>query len=1103
MNHRSTPTQLALALALAWPVFPAWAASVSEVGEAAAPLQVDKPLHLALTYSIGDAGTWPKTEISSVEPDSSAFGALGRSATPSPSSSSSSSSTLRLRMESRLVMDEAVRLSRATPTPTPEQPRPATPGLPAQELWALPRSKPAIASPWNRGSADVAVDDEFNRALQRYVRLQMPALPIWQPPSRNAPVVPIGNAGAPVLLPPAPAFVPSADDIAPRRVENQKHIARGENRRSRVVQRPEWRLSDQAFKAYSRGDYAEALERADAAIKVAPNLVRMHQLRVYALQKLGRREEAARAAEQALAKGLVTPELQAAVTNLEAAPTDSAVPTTAQYRTAFPIATLAYQQLAAGKFADAASNAEIAVRTDPSQGAWSLLWLDALAQQQLYDKVLAAGEQSVRLGAPNRDAIAAVMRQANQSIAVIHAQKAYDALGQSRNEEAVAQARAAVRQAPEVVSHRLLLISALQAGGDLSGAERAASEALEMDDENTTVQLQRAYLRQQLGHGSAAQEDIEAVLSQDWIDSAQRRNARLIGADLALADNQSDRVLALLQALPEDDPLAQARRKALGSARSVWGVSEALPVTAYAPLQLCRETPYGTVCDMQPWDAPGTDNPAARAYAAYGQKRYPQAIALARQAVAADPDNAGNASLLTTTLAAGNADEQREALARLDTALQTNSQDANLLRQRAYLRLANHQPALALQDFVAARSSGDAPPTNVLDEAYALAAMGNRTTAAAILRQAIDDAEEGKLTLDAQQRFDTRSAIASFSREWGVTASVGYRGARAASNGLVGQPISVPGNAAFSTVEAYWRPPEFLNSSTSTFDVYGRLSNTLYSGTNVTGAQRVSDPCGGSLDIGDTRARGAAGFPTTTGAIGMRYTPSTEANLTFGLERQFFLGSASRRGVLDPSSDAVRCLLNQQASAVDFTTGSWSGAWQAYALYGFYEGTGLRIDRKSWFTMEGYVQAGYTLLDAPTAYTLRDSNGAVLGQSDGKLKRGQAFAAGEVRIGRSFVTDYNDRLVFFPHVSLAADWYSNRNRATRTPVSGATDFDLTGSGNDWSAGAGVGVNVRYWLRGDLYNAQRSYVDGSLQYRTRVGGVSDRAKGLFLTLSYTY
>ena len=1085
MKPLCSQTLLALSLALAWPV--ASAGTVSQHGVAVAQ-NGEITLHLTMSMVM----TMPDPSRPAPRPNAPQGVPQVAQLLLDPRSAVGS----RLKLARVLALHPRVPGEQPLLAAAPPVPRSASrlePALVARALQAIEHLQDVA---WGAGPADTITDNVFNRALMQYVRLQMPALPVWHAPRPDAPVQPVEKN---------PAVAPPDHIERPQPAEpKSKPAARARHSRNSLRGRA-WHLSDQGYKAYARGDYETALNRADAALALRPDVVRLYQLRVYALQKLGRVDDAMHAAEQAISKGYTSAELEAALTNLKTAPDGgtSAVPTTAQYRKAFPIATLAYQQLAAGKYKEAVSNAEIAVRTDPSQGEWALLWLNALEDLQRYEDMITAGKQAIELGAPNRDAIGALMRLASQAIAVQYAQKAYEALAKNHPEEAVPEAREAVRRAPDVSSHRLLLISALQATQDTAGAEAAASDALKVDDENTTIHLQRAYLRQQLGQGVAAQEDIDAVLAQDWIDEDLRRNTRLIGADLALANGHRDRALELLAPLPADDKQAEARRVAAKAIGSLWKAAEALPVTAYAPLQLCRDTPYGTVCEMEPWDAPGTDNPAARAYATYGQKRYPEAIALARRAVAEDPKNAGNQTLLTTVLASGLPAEQQEAMTRLDEALAAQADDVNLLRQRGYLRLANGQPLLALEDFVAARNTGNAPATNLLDEAYAMAATGRRVPAAAMLRQAIDDADEGKLPLDAQQRFDTRSAIANFSREWGVSASVGYRGARAPSNGLVGQPVSVPGNAVFSTVEAYWRPPEFLNSSSSTFDVYGRLSNTLHSGTDVTGAQRVPDPCGGTVDVAESRTHAASGFPTTTGALGVRYTPWAEKNLTFGLERQFFLGNATRTGFLDPSSNAVRCLLNQQASAVDYRTDAAAGAWQAYVLYGFYEGTGLRIDAKSWFTMEGYLQAGYTLLDAPTAYTLRNSSGQVLGSSDGKLKRGQGFAAGEVRVGRSFLTDYSDRLVFFPHVSLAADWYSNRNRATGAPVPGNAGFDLSGSGSDWSLGAGLGVNVRYWLEGDHYRAQSSYIDGSLQYRTRLGGVTDRARGVFLSLTYSY
>ena len=175
--------------------------------------------------------------------------------------------------------------------------------------------------------------------------------------------------------------------------------------------------------------------------------------------------------------------------------------------------------------------------------------------------------------------------------------------------------------------------------------------------------------------------------------------------------------------------------------------------------------------------------------------------------------------------------------------------------------------------------------------------MGDKRGAVDRLKEAIDQDDAGKLDLTPQQRFDTRSSIAGLSREWGGYISTGYRGARPASSGLGGAAITVPGDAVFSTAEIFWRPSDFLNSSTRTFELYGRLSNTLYNNGGKTASQTVSNPCGGgNIQVDETSNNGISGLPTTVGSLGMRFTPSTEVGLTFGLERQFNLGSATRQG---------------------------------------------------------------------------------------------------------------------------------------------------------------------------------------------------------------
>ena len=228
--------------------------------------------------------------------------------------------------------------------------------------------------------------------------------------------------------------------------------------------------------------------------------------------------------------------------------------------------------------------------------------------------------------------------------------------------------------------------------------------------------------------------------------------------------------------------------------------------------------------------------------------------------------------------------------------------------------------------------------------------------------------------------------------------------------------------------------------------------------------------------------------------------------LTFGLERQFNLGSATRRGTFSPAPQELRCAPALGNKTAHYQTDAGSGGWLAYVTYGLYEGTTLRIDRPDWFTMEGYVQAGYSWQDMPAKFWLRDNTTGVDGEkSSGRLKRDQAFGAGELRVGRSYRLDaISERLVFFPYAVIGADWLWNKNRVTGLDIEGAESFRLFGDSTSWSMGAGPGFNLRYWFREGHYTAPMSYLDLTTQYRFNIGGgQADRAKGLFINLTLSY
>ncbi|CAN5569123.1 hypothetical protein BH11PSE7_BH11PSE7_34000 [soil metagenome] len=134
--------------------------------------------------------------------------------------------------------------------------------------------------------------------------------------------------------------------------------------------------------------------------------------------------------------------------------------------------------------------------------------------------------------------------------------------------------------------------------------------------------------------------------------------------------------------------------------------------------------------------------------------------------------------------------------------------------------------------------------------------------------------------------------------------------------------------------------------------------------------------------------------------------------------------------------------------------------WLAQAAYSYDVGSDLRVDVPSWWTTRFSAEAGRY------------------------IEHPQTYALASVMTGRSWrINDPDGRTVVFPHAVLAAEY--NSTYAVRSSV-----------------GAGPGVSVRHWFREDKYDAPRSYVDFTLQYRALVSG-DNRTKGLFLSSLISY
>ena len=137
-----------------------------------------------------------------------------------------------------------------------------------------------------------------------------------------------------------------------------------------------------------------------------------------------------------------------------------------------------------------------------------------------------------------------------------------------------------------------------------------------------------------------------------------------------------------------------------------------------------------------------------------------------------------------------------------------------------------------------------------------------------------------------------------------------------------------------------------------------------------------------------------------------------------------------------------------------------NGDWLARTAYSDGFGTERRIDVPSWWTGRVYAEAGRY------------------------LQAGTNYATANAEFGRTYRIDsVSSRWTVFPYVVVGADYDSNVNSSV--PI-----------------GAGVGVSTRYVFRENKYDAPRSYVDVSLQYRFKLAG-DDRARGVFFNAIYSY
>ena len=295
-------------------------------------------------------------------------------------------------------------------------------------------------------------------------------------------------------------------------------------------------------------------------------------------------------------------------------------------------------------------------------------------------------------------------------------------------------------------------MTALMLDGQLAAAEDAATDALRQDDENTVALVMRGYLRQRQGKTEEADADFDAALKQDWLDDSQRRNVRLIAADAALAGARA----------PARWPWWNRWAPGRGRRRS----RQARPL----PPRRARHADAGQLSRAGPGlprHARHVLRAAALGRGGGGPARWPMPPMRARttRKPSRRPARPRNRIRAAGPAAAADHHAGRRQRGADDRGQPAHEQGPGGPARRsdavdaARLSAPAHAPAReALRDFQAARATGKAPPTAILDEGYALSGVGDKRGAVDRLKEAIDQDDAGKLDLTPQQRFDTAAA---------------------------------------------------------------------------------------------------------------------------------------------------------------------------------------------------------------------------------------------------------------------------------------------------------------------------------------------------------
>jgi Flp pilus assembly protein TadD len=244
---------------------------------------------------------------------------------------------------------------------------------------------------------------------------------------------------------------------------------------------PAYAIANEAYSAYNRKDYDLAIAKAQEALRQRDDVDQLRKLIALAERDKDRRDHPQRYPN-------------------------------AKPKPGYLDGNRALRAYATGDYEHAAEFARKAITQAPKNPDYRMMLIEALQRQQRLPEAEVAINEAVQVLGP-QPALTRRLQSIHEQMAVNKAAKGYEALARGDNDTAVSYARDVVRDYPDEIAYRRLLVSALIAQGQYAEARSAATEALALKGNDATLLAQRGQTRQRLGDTSGAQQDFAQALA--------------------------------------------------------------------------------------------------------------------------------------------------------------------------------------------------------------------------------------------------------------------------------------------------------------------------------------------------------------------------------------------------------------------------------------------------------------------------------------------------------------------------------------------------------------------------------------------------------------